>query len=70
MNGLGTVSRSTVPVPEWARAYHGDVTENREQSEVEGTHASVAVCCIVRKAQRKGRMRYLQVASVDTVEQG
>jgi hypothetical protein len=30
------------------RAYHGNAAEHREQSEVEGTHVSVAACRIVR----------------------
>ena len=48
------------------RAYHGNIAENSgEESEVEGMHASVAICCIVRSALRKGRTRYLQEASGD-----
>ena len=27
----------------WGRAYHGDETQHREQTEVEGTHSSLAV---------------------------
>jgi hypothetical protein len=42
------------------RAYHGNEAENSgEQSEVEGTHASMVVCCIVRRARRKGRTAVL-----------
>ena len=56
--------------PKRGRAYHGNVTEHGgEQSEVEGTHASVAACYIVRSAKRKGRTQYLQESSVDTVWQ-
>jgi hypothetical protein len=52
--------------PKRGCTYHGNVAENSgEESEVEGTHASVAVCCIVRSALRKGRTRYLQEASGD-----
>ena len=45
-NGLST---------KWGRAYHGDATEHREQSEVEGTHDSMPVCRIVRMLNGKGR---------------
>jgi hypothetical protein len=38
INGIG---RSAVP--NWSRAYHGNATKDREQTEVEGTHVSVAV---------------------------
>ena len=33
----------------WGRVYHSYAAEYREQSEVEGTHASIDVCCIVRR---------------------
>jgi hypothetical protein len=33
----------------WGRVYHGYAAEYRKQSEVEGTHVSVDVCCIVRR---------------------
>jgi hypothetical protein len=50
--------------PKRGRAYHDNVAENSgEESEVEGMHASVAICCIVRSARRQGRTRYLQEAS-------
>jgi hypothetical protein len=47
-----------------ACAYHGDATEHGEQSEVEGTHDSVAVCRIVRglNAKSQDEMRYLREA--------
>jgi hypothetical protein len=42
-------SRSAVPNRR-GRACHGSATKHREQTEFEGTHASVAVCPIVRRA--------------------
>jgi hypothetical protein len=39
------------------RAYHGNAAEQREQSEVEGTHASVAICCIVRRFNARAEER-------------
>ena len=42
------------------RAYHGNATEQREQSEVGGTHDSMAVCRIVRKLNEKDGMKYLR----------
>jgi hypothetical protein len=50
-NGLST---------KWGRAYHGNATEHREQSEVEGTHDSMPVCRIVRRLNAKDRTRYLR----------
>ena len=50
-NGLST---------KWGRAYHGNATEHREQSEVEGTHDSMAVCRIVRRLSAKGEMKCLR----------
>jgi hypothetical protein len=48
-NGLST---------KWGRAYHGNATEHGEQSEVEGTHDSMAVCRIVRRFNAKDATRY------------
>jgi hypothetical protein len=44
----------------WGRAYHGDATEHREQSQVEGTHDSIMAVCwrIVRKPNAKDGTRY------------
>jgi hypothetical protein len=50
-NGLST---------ERGHAYHGNATEHREQSEVEGTHNSMAVCRIVRRLNAKDGTRCLR----------
>jgi hypothetical protein len=50
-NGLST---------KWGGADHGNATEHREQSEVEGTHDSMAVCRIVRRLNAKNRTGYLR----------
>jgi hypothetical protein len=52
-NGLST---------KWGRAYHGNATEHREQSEVEGTHNSMPESCIVRRlnSNAKDGTRYLR----------
>src|SRR6266576_846618 len=42
-------------VPNRGGAYHGNATKHREQSEVEGIHASVEVCRIVRRLNAKDK---------------
>ncbi len=54
---ISTVRRHTAALA--GRADHGDGTEHRKQSEVEGTHDSVAICRIVRRLDAKYGMRYL-----------
>ncbi len=59
-------SRSVVP--NGGCAYHRNATEYRQQTEVEGTHASVVVACrIVRRLNAKDDMGYLREAREDTV---
>jgi hypothetical protein len=56
------------------RAYHGNAAEHREQSEVEGTHDSVAECCIVRRfvarAGERGTHKRLAWIRYSKVEKG
>jgi hypothetical protein len=33
-----------VSIPNWGRAYHGNATKHREETDVEGTHVSAEVC--------------------------
>jgi len=65
-DGLSGLSANS----KWGRAYHGNATEHREQSEVEGTHDSIAVqsvCRVVRRLSAKGRN---EVPSVEKRELG
>jgi hypothetical protein len=47
---------------------HGNATEHREQTEAEGTHASVGVRPIVRKATYDMRARHTKADDVEGVK--